>query len=79
MEKFHDKQVCSDPDKPGQPEHFQIDTSCPAHCLKHIGGALTLNFFENGTGDFYIDRKGDVIVNKTEVFQVSNLSSVPHP
>ena len=75
MEKFRGKQVCSDPKKPGQPEHFQTDTSCPAHCLKD----RTLNFFENGTGDFYIDRKGDLIVNKTEAFQVSNLRSVPHP
>ena len=77
MEKFHGKQVCSDPKKPGQPEHFQTDTSCPAHCLKDI----TLKIFENGRiGDFYIDEKGHLIVNKTEAFQVSTLStSVPHP
>ena len=70
MKKYHDKQICTDPNNPGHPEPFQTDTSCPTHCLKD----RTLKIFENGTmGDFYISRKGRLIVNKTAAFQVSNL------
>ena len=74
MKKYHEQQVCTDPNNPGHPEPFQTDTSCPSHCLKD----RTLNFFENGTnGDFYIDKKGHLIVTKTAAFQVSNLHPLP--
>ena len=70
MKKYRGKHVCTDPNNPGHSEPFQTDTSCPTHCLKD----RTLTIFENGTNaDFYIDKKGHLIVNKTAAFQVSNL------